>query len=214
MSSSPVQKRISSKGFAKLLLDIQNGTGGSLATLLELYRPYLLATAASRLNKGLKAKAGPSDLVQETLAQAHRSFEKLDEKFETEAEVRHWLRNILLERLKATHRRYFGAKRRSVGRERSLSDWKSKEFVERLAAKQAETPAGHVDRQVLRIRLEQALERLPAAYRQIIVWRNYEGLKFVAIGEKLGRSPDAVRMLWNRAIRQLTKELGAKTDAD
>jgi RNA polymerase sigma-70 factor (ECF subfamily) len=56
--------------------------------------------------------------------------------------------------------------------------------------------------------MDAALERLPETYRQVIVWRQWHGLRFAEIGQRLGRSPDAARMLWFRAVEQLGQELG------
>jgi RNA polymerase sigma-70 factor (ECF subfamily) len=208
MGSSPAQARISKTRLRQLLDDLRNGRGEALAALLNLYRPYLLATARARLEDRLKAKAGPSDLVQETLAEAHRAWDRLESKPQSEEELRVWLRNILLERLKALRRRYYRAQSRSLRRERSLDEGASKQLLERIVASYTETPSARFDREALLERLEQALDRLPPAYRQVIVWRNRDGWQFAKIGARMGRSADAARMLWSRAIRLLKKELG------
>jgi RNA polymerase sigma-70 factor, ECF subfamily len=207
MTSSSAPPHVSKTAFQRLLADSRQGSGDALVSLLELYRPYLLATATARLDFRLKAKAGPSDLVQETLQAAHRKFPRLDVKPQTESQVRFWLRNTLLERLKALRRRYFRAQRRSVQRERSLDDYGSKEFLVKLAASHSDTPAARLDQKALTIRLESALVRLAPAYRQVIRWRNHDGMQFTEIGRRMDRSADAARMLWNRALRQLKTEL-------
>jgi RNA polymerase sigma-70 factor, ECF subfamily len=208
MASSSAPARVPKQTFHCLLAATQQGSGGALAALLDLYRPYLLATAAARIDHRLNAKAGASDLVQETLQEAHRKFAGLDEKPQTESQLRFWLRNTLLERLKALRRRYYRAQRRSVRRERSLDDYGSKEFLIKLAASNSETPAARMDRKINQTRLESALGRLAPAYQQIIRWRNRDGLRFTEIGRRIDRSADAARMLWYRALRQLKKELG------
>jgi RNA polymerase sigma-70 factor (ECF subfamily) len=208
MSSPPARKRISSRRLAQLLAALETGRAEALAPLLDLYRPYLLATARARLEDRLKAKAGPSDLVQETLAEAHRVWDRLENKPQTEEELRVWLRNILLERLKALRRRYYRAQSRSLRRERSLDEGESKRLLDQLVASYTETPSARFDREALLERLEQALDRLPPAYRQVIVWRSRDGWQFAKIGARMDRSADAARMLWIRAIRLLKKELG------
>jgi RNA polymerase sigma-70 factor (ECF subfamily) len=55
--------------------------------------------------------------------------------------------------------------------------------------------------------LQAAISRLPEDYRQVIVWRQVEDLSFEAIAERLGRSLDATRKLWWRAIQKLQDEL-------
>ena len=55
------------------------------------------------------------------------------------------------------------------------------------------------------VRLAQALAGLPADYREVIVLRNLEGLRFQEVAARMGRSPGAVRMLWARAIERLSE---------
>jgi RNA polymerase sigma-70 factor (ECF subfamily) len=51
------------------------------------------------------------------------------------------------------------------------------------------------------------LETLPDDYRAVIVWHHRDGLPFDEIGRRLGRSPDAARRLWTRAIDRLRRRL-------
>jgi RNA polymerase sigma-70 factor, ECF subfamily len=57
-------------------------------------------------------------------------------------------------------------------------------------------------------RLEAALEALPEPHREVIVLRKLEELSFAQIGERLGRSEDACRMLFARAMAALTLRMG------
>ena len=56
-------------------------------------------------------------------------------------------------------------------------------------------------------RLQAAIGRLPDDYRQVIALRYQEGLAFEEVGRRLGRSTDAARMLWARAVDRLKQEL-------
>jgi RNA polymerase sigma factor (sigma-70 family) len=57
--------------------------------------------------------------------------------------------------------------------------------------------------------VRRAIARLPTASRKVVLLRYRDRLKFSEIATKLGRSPDAVRMLWHRAIDRLANELEA-----
>ena len=48
---------------------------------------------------------------------------------------------------------------------------------------------------------------LPADYREVVILRNLEGLKFSEVATRMGRSSGAVRMLWARAIERLSEAL-------
>jgi RNA polymerase sigma-70 factor (ECF subfamily) len=53
-----------------------------------------------------------------------------------------------------------------------------------------------------------AVERLPPDYRRVLILRHLDGLTFPEVGERMGRSADAVTQLWARAIRRLRDALG------
>jgi RNA polymerase sigma-70 factor (ECF subfamily) len=59
-------------------------------------------------------------------------------------------------------------------------------------------------------RLERALEALPDAQREIIVLRMFEELTFRDIGARLGRSEDACRMAFARAMAALTLQMAGR----
>ncbi len=55
--------------------------------------------------------------------------------------------------------------------------------------------------------LADALESLREDYREVVILRNLEGLKFSEVATQMGRSSGAIRMLWARAIEQLSAAL-------
>jgi RNA polymerase sigma-70 factor (ECF subfamily) len=55
--------------------------------------------------------------------------------------------------------------------------------------------------------LERVLARLPEDYRQVIALRYQDQMPFEEIGRMMGRSADAVRKLWWRALGRLQDEL-------
>lgn len=57
------------------------------------------------------------------------------------------------------------------------------------------------------LRLAEALSRLPAEYRDVILMRNIEGLSHDEIAHRMDRSAGAVRMLWVRALARLREEM-------
>ena len=57
-----------------------------------------------------------------------------------------------------------------------------------------------------------ALEQLPVHYREILRLRQQENCSFPEIGERTGRSAEAARKLWERAIKQLRLILGPGQD--
>jgi RNA polymerase sigma-70 factor (ECF subfamily) len=68
-------------------------------------------------------------------------------------------------------------------------------------------PAGLVARADEVREVLRALETLPEDRRQVVVLRFADGLSSAEIGEVLGRSPGAVRVLLHRALRDLAERL-------
>ncbi len=64
---------------------------------LDRYRAYLRLLARLHLDPRLRGKLDPSDIVQQTLAQALQGLEKFRGK--TSAELQAWLRQILARNL-------------------------------------------------------------------------------------------------------------------
>jgi RNA polymerase sigma-70 factor (ECF subfamily) len=56
--------------------------------------------------------------------------------------------------------------------------------------------------------LERALDDLPEQQRDVVLLRRFEGLSYAEIGERLGRSADAARMLYGRAVAALAAAMG------
>src|SRR5215468_10355913 len=97
---------------------LQRVAAGELAArepLLERHRQRLRRMIALRLDRRLWARVDPSDVLQETLAEAGR---KLPEYARTRPLPFYaWLRCLAWERLVQVHRRHVRAQRRSVTRE-------------------------------------------------------------------------------------------------
>ena len=87
------------------------------AFALERFLPYLRLLARSRLDPLLKGKLDPSDIVQQTLLEAHRG--QAGFRGTTTAEQAVWLRQILARNL-ANAVRDLWRDKRDVARERSL----------------------------------------------------------------------------------------------
>lgn len=57
-------------------------------------------------------------------------------------------------------------------------------------------------------RLEDALKRLRPEHREVIILTRVERLNFDEAAKRMGRSPDAVKQLLYRALKQLKAEFG------
>jgi RNA polymerase sigma-70 factor (ECF subfamily) len=188
------------------LIAARGGSAEALGQALEACRAYLLLVANRELEPELQAKAGASDLVQETFLNAQRNFHQFQGA--SPEELRGWLRAILLNNLGNLRRRYRDTDKRQLARELSLESDDSQDDLKKNLAANTPSPSDHAVRHEQTAAVEQALARLPEDHRQVIVWRHQENCSFEEIGQRLGRSVDAARMLWWRAIERLQDELG------
>jgi RNA polymerase sigma-70 factor (ECF subfamily) len=177
-----------------------------MGDLLEGCRQYLLVIAEEELGDDLRAKAGASDLVQETFLEAQKALGEFHGT--SREELLPWLRQILLHRLGKLERRYRGTQKRKVAREWQAYE-SSMAIMDCLYDSDATTPSRHAVQSEQAALVQQALDRLPADYRTVVLLRHRDRLTFPEIGSKLDRSADAVRMLWYRAIERLAQELEA-----
>jgi RNA polymerase sigma-70 factor (ECF subfamily) len=177
---------------------------------MEAYRNYLKMLAQLQIDGRLQGKVDASDLVQETFLEAHRGFGNFHGT--TEPELLKWLRRILASRLTALVRRFYEAERRNVRLERTLeADLDRSSFIARALACSQSSPSAKATRHEQAVVLANALERLPAHYREVILLRHFEELTFPEVARRMQRSTDSVKNLWVRALAALNGSLGEQS---
>jgi RNA polymerase sigma-70 factor (ECF subfamily) len=191
------------EGAEQYLPAARTGCSKALGQLLEAARRYLLWIARQEMDPGVQSKAGPSDLVQETLLEAHRDFASFHG--ETEAEWLAWLRRLLFNNLSNFTRRYRDTAKRRLDQEVTLDSGSPADAV----AASAPAPVQQIIAEEQGQLLARAIEHLPDDYREIIRLWYQEQHSFEEIGKLQGRTGNAIRMKWSRAIRQLQRELEA-----
>jgi RNA polymerase sigma-70 factor (ECF subfamily) len=165
----------------------------------------LLRVANQGLDEDLRAKGGASDLVQETFLEAQRDFGSFQGT--SEQELLAWLRLLLLHNVANFTRRYRSTEKRRVDREVALDRAESPGGQGAGLASATPSPSREAIVHEQTEKLQQALERLPEDYRSVILWRNQERRSFGEIGLLMGRSAEAARRLWSRAVERLQREL-------
>ena len=196
------------------LCQARGGNADALGRLLGTYMNYLKTLAHAQMDDRLKRRVGASDIVQETLLEAHRDFLQFVGK--SPAEFSGWLRTILINNLKRAIECHLMTAKRDMRRELSMEDLKGRadQSAARLEALVA-APNPSVSSDILRheslIRLSDAISRLPEEHREVIILRHIQGLPFKDIGERLNKTSGAVRMIWMRAIEKLRETSASST---
>jgi RNA polymerase sigma-70 factor (ECF subfamily) len=129
----------------------------------QRWRAYLLLLARLQLGPTLRLALDPSDVVQETLLEAHRQRARF--RGQTEAARAAWLRRLLAGKLADALGRLH-ADKRDVSRERSLEAAlaESSARLEALLAGDAAAPDAEAERHEQAARLAEVLAELPAAH--------------------------------------------------
>ncbi|MGE0538500.1 MAG: sigma-70 family RNA polymerase sigma factor [Pirellulales bacterium] len=195
-------------GFDVSLARARAGQAEDKGHVLQQCRDYLLAVAMRQLPSDLRAKVGPSDIVQETLARAFERFDRFTG--EGQQELLAWLTRILDYRVLTAVRKFRHTEASNIAREARADG--ADDVPELLLGLAAATP-GPALRAAAReeqLQVQAALERLRDDDRQIIELRNFELLSFVEIGRRTGRSAEAVRKHWGRAIERFSTLLDAE----
>ncbi len=176
------------------------GSREAMGKVLQACRGYLMAIAAELIDPELRVKGGASDIVQETYMEAQRDFAQF--RGSTEKELLGWLRQILRHNLANFTRRYRGTGKRDIAHEVRFAAGDSSAAEPGWAGDEP-TPSAVMADVEQAARLQLAVGRLGDEYRDVLRLRFEGEMSFEEIGHKMGRSAEAARKLWTRAMDRL-----------
>lgn len=195
--------QVRTERFVGLLAEARQGNRESLGQLLQWYTSYLNLLANTQLDRRLRRRMNPSDIVQEAMLAAHRDFAGF--RGQTQAELLCWMRTILIHVLRRNFDRHVKVEKRDIRREVSIDTLAGD--VDRSAARLAtllpdrgDSPSAALRSKESELELADRLSQLKPDHRQVIVLRVLRGLPFEDIATEMNRSNGAVRMLWLRAL--------------
>lgn len=175
---------------------LERARGGSEAALEDFYRRAarkLLPFIRLRLGRSLRTELESQDILQSVLM---KSFARLSQ-LQDPGAVMGWLARMAENEIR-DRADYASRERRDAARRVPMEH-----HAEAVPAPVRQA----LSQVILTERIEElarALEALPEAQREIIVLRKIEEMSFAEIGAKLGKSDDACRMAFARAMAALT----------
>ena len=182
-----------------LLIRAKSGSSDAMSQLFERVAPRLLALIRLRMGSSLRNRLESRDILQISMMKA---FERLGQlKGGSTNSFMAWLARIADNEIR-DQAEFHGRQRRDMA-----LDVVPEDGDDRALQAQVHSQISQVILSDELKRLEQALETLESDYREIILLRKYEELPFNEIAKRLGKSPDACRMLLVRAMTALTLKL-------
>ncbi|MFN7734928.1 MAG: RNA polymerase sigma factor [Pirellula sp.] len=141
----------------------------------------------------LQAKVDKSDIVQDVLLKISSNDYGLDTMQPPNRKA--FLKRMLDSRMADLIRRGFSLRRDARREQTFAGDVRGDDS----------SPSSQVQKAESRDRVNAAMERLPAHYRDVLLLRQRDDLSFAEIGKVMGISPDAARDLWGRALIRISK---------
>jgi len=192
---------------AQLLDRVADGRSSAVGTLLTRHEQRLRRMVQVRFDPRLAARLDPSDVVQETLAEAHRRLP--DYAADRRIPFYPWLRGIAWDKLIEMTRRHITAERRSVHREMPPMDLSgdSQQILAQQFVGQFASPSDEAIRREVRVRVQQAIAQLSSVDHEVIVLKHLEELSAKEIAAVLGISEEAIYSRYRRAVQRLHRLL-------
>ncbi len=177
---------------------------------MEAYRSYLKVLARTRIPPGLGRHFDDSDIVQMTLAEAHRDEAAF--RGRSRGEQMAWLRKILARNLADAIKGLRRAKR-DIARNVSLraqADRTAARMEHWWADEHGTTPSVRAQRAERIVALADEIECLPLGQQEAVVLRHLRGLDLKTIGELMDRSTSSVAALLHRGVTTLRERVAGK----
>jgi RNA polymerase sigma-70 factor (ECF subfamily) len=187
------------------------GDAAALDRLFALHRDRLRALVRLRLNRRLRGRIDPSDVIQDAYLEVCRTLP--DYLRRPALPFYLWLRHVTGQQLIAAHRRHLGARMRDAGLEVSLNqgtlpEADSAALAARLVGTvtSASRAAARAEEQLL---IQAALDGMESMDREVLALRHFEMLSNEETARVLGLSKSAASNRYVRALRRLREVLSA-----
>lgn len=162
----------------------------------ERHRDHLLSIIYLRMGRDLRTRMDPEDVLQEVAIEAINYWHTLVDK----ESVRAWLVVLAKRKVARILRDQVGVAARDPKRERAMK-------TDLPVADRRTGPVTAADRKDRLLLLEQAMEKLSPDHKEVILLSRIEKLPAKEVGERMGRSENAVHLLLGRALKRLAQEL-------
>jgi RNA polymerase sigma-70 factor (ECF subfamily) len=178
----------------ELVRRIRKGDADAARTLFDRHSARLRARVRRRLPRAASGRVDESDVIQEAWLAAFLNLGDFEDK--GEGSFARWVDGILEHKALDEVRRHVEAEKRDARRDQQIRTTASRAGLEA----RGRSPSAELMSAERREMLRAQIARLPGDHGTILRLVHDEGLTFVAAGERMGRSADAARKLYGRAL--------------
>jgi len=182
----------------------KQGDESALDQLCRAYGERVRRIIRLHIGKELRSKLESMDLVQDAFISALRGLEGFT--YKSEGDFLRWISKIAENRIRDNLDKLH-ANKRYVRKEIPLKDngqSSQDSFIRDFAPADSTTPSMIISKREELDKLEKAIDKLKPEYKEVITLTKVEGLSYEEVGNRLGKSADAVRMLLSRAMVALS----------
>ncbi|MHC4702654.1 MAG: sigma-70 family RNA polymerase sigma factor [Planctomycetota bacterium] len=181
----------------------KEGDRAALEKLCKVYGERVHWIVRFRMGREIRSKLDSMDLVQDAFVLALENLG--DFTYRDEGDFLRWLSKIAENRIRDNVKKLH-ADKRNIRKEVSLRNRVSTtqgSLVGVPGPVATTTPSVVISNREELSRLDKAIDELKPEYREVIILKKIEGLSYKEIGNRLGKSTDAVGMLISRAMISL-----------
>jgi RNA polymerase sigma-70 factor (ECF subfamily) len=190
---------------------LRQGDAAAAGELFTLCRPRLRSMVKLRLDRRLRGRVDPSDVLQEAFLDVQKKAAEFAAK--TDLPPYLWLRLITAEQVVLHHRRHLGARMRDAGQEVSLYrgglPFATTHSLANLLLGREPSPSQAAIRAERQLRLQEALNQLDPLDREVLALRHFEDLSNAETATALGLTKTAASNRYVRALKRLKDALSA-----
>ena len=177
----------------------KEGSNEAIGDLFERVGGKLHALIRSRMSGNLDRRVDAEDVLQNTMLKAFDNIDRFDGSGPTT--LLGWMAIIANNEVR-DQARFHKRDRRDIRQNTAIAT-KHNHLAEQIRSQTSLLMLKQRSQQ-----LDDALKKLEPDHREVILLRKFEDLSFKEIGDRMGRTSDASRMLLARAMTRLTSEMG------
>jgi RNA polymerase sigma-70 factor (ECF subfamily) len=191
-----------------LIARFRAGDEAAFRTLFERHQRLLRAWLVGRIPPHVRRRFSAADVLQESCIVAFRRREDFEDRGENG--FLNWLQGIVDRRLREEVRRHVGVSKRSADRDVT----RSARPVTGLFVGEELSPGSEVASRELARQIRDAMARMSEADRTVLSLALEDGLPLREVAERMGRSRDATKKLYGRALSKLRRAVVPDGDHD